>query len=225
MDQQEMERVSFRVRDCALVAIATGDQAQNLRELRDHILNAHPGCIYYHFWGGLLRPRFVDREYNNDFAAWARHGLHDGPLAERLSVVDPTEYQNLEEIRQELIDIVEERLDEMEHVPWAKNDQRFQFLRSQIIVFNTDLHLSEPEQLATVVADMSPSSTFYHFIDARRRTDDSVDDFRAWLAGFAPDYDDLCDILADVDPFFQSLNDLRLQITLLFKDYFGGNGS
>jgi len=33
----------FAVKDCALIAIATGVQAYNLRELRDKLTNIHPG--------------------------------------------------------------------------------------------------------------------------------------------------------------------------------------
>ena len=48
----------FIVKDCALIAIATGIRAQNLRELRDRLRDIDLNCVYYHFWGGLLRPRF-----------------------------------------------------------------------------------------------------------------------------------------------------------------------
>ncbi len=53
----------FSVKDCALVTIATGKKAQNLKEMREHLLNIHLGSVYHHFWGGLLRPRFDEPEY------------------------------------------------------------------------------------------------------------------------------------------------------------------
>ncbi|HIE48161.1 TPA: hypothetical protein EYP84_04665, partial [Candidatus Bipolaricaulota bacterium] len=77
----------FKVKDCTLIAIATGVQAQNLRELREKVETVHPGSIYYHFWGGMLHSRFEEPEFNNDFAAWVRHALHDPVLAERLAVI------------------------------------------------------------------------------------------------------------------------------------------
>ena len=46
------------VKDYALVTIATGKKAQNLKEMREHLLNIHLGSVYHHFGGGLLRPRF-----------------------------------------------------------------------------------------------------------------------------------------------------------------------
>ena len=218
---EDASSIGFRIRDCALAAIATGRRAQNLREFRDILYDVHPESIYYHFWGGLLRPRFVDREYNNDFAGWARHSLHDKVLSERLAVVDPNDFPDIENLRQELLDVIEERLDENEHVPWTKSDQRFEFIRSQIVVFDTGVTLAKPEDLATVADQLSPASIFYHFIDARRRTGDGDDDFRAWLGGYRPAYDELCDQLAGVEPYFQSLTELGQQIAGIFKAYFG----
>ena len=37
------------VKDCALVTIATGKKAQNLKEMREHLLNIHLGSVYHHF--------------------------------------------------------------------------------------------------------------------------------------------------------------------------------
>ena len=73
----------FIVKDCALIAIATGLRAQNLPELRNRIQEIPQACLYYHFWGGLLRSKFDDPEFPNDFAYWARHSLQDKILAER----------------------------------------------------------------------------------------------------------------------------------------------
>ena len=62
----------FSVKDCALVTIATGKKAQNLKEMREHLLNIHLGSVYHHFWGGLLRPRF-----DEPFWPEATHGLRE----------------------------------------------------------------------------------------------------------------------------------------------------
>jgi hypothetical protein len=214
----------FAIKDCALTAIATGRRAQNLRELRDKLLTVHPGSIYYHFWGGLLRPSFVEPEYNNDFAAWAYHGLRDRILAERLAVIDPTDFENLEDLRQELIEVIEERLDEVEVVPWSKSDQEFHFIRSQIVVIDTHNTITDPAELVSLIPHLPVSSIFYHFIDARRRTEGSTDDFRAWLVGFKEDYGKLAGNLAEIDPYFSSLIDLRDQLAMVFSDYFVNRG-
>lgn len=212
--------IDFAVKDCALAHIATGDRAQTLRELRDILRDVHAGCIYHHFWGTLLRPQFSYREYNNDFAAWCYESLHDRPAAERLSAIDPANYADLEDLRQEVIDVIETSLDESELVLVARADQQFHFVRSVIVVFDTHRRLQEPSQLADALPEMSPGSIFYHFIDARRRDPVGVDDFRAWMMGLGEEYLPLCNSLAEVDPYFESLHVLRTHLSELFTAYF-----
>lgn len=212
---------AFAVKDCALISLATGRRAQNLRELREILFGINPGSLYYHFWGGLLQPRFEEREYNNDFAAWARHGLHDNALAERLAVIDPAGHGDLEGLRRELIDVIEARLDEIDHVPWARLDQQFEFIHSQIVVFDTRKRVESPEDLAALISTLSTSSIFYHFIDARRRSERNVDDFCAWLSTFGAEQDALCEQLAAVDPYFLPLTELRRQLAALFAGQYG----
>ena len=212
----------FVIKDCALAAIATGVRAQNLRELADRLQTIHPGSIYYHFWGGLLRPHFDDPEYNNDFAAWIRHALHDIELAERLGVIDPADYTDLEALRQDLLEVLEQHLDATDSHSWAERDNQFHFLRSQIVVFDTQRTIQQPEDLVQVIPTLSVGSIFYHFIDARSRAPHSVDDFRVWLSRFDGRYTDVCVALAAVDPYFVSLIELRENLTAIFRRYLGG---
>ena len=213
--------LSFAIKDCALAMIAEGRRAQTLRELRDALRDIHPGCIYHHFWGTLLRPQFSDREFNIDFATWCHHGLHDSAIAERLAVIDPADFADLEGLRQELIEVIDERLDETEMVLFARADQQFHFARSVIVVFDTHKRLSQPRELVEAVPQMSVGSIFYHFIDARRRDPVSVDDFRAWLMGLGPEYEGLCESVAEVDPYFESLFVIRQRLTEVFSQHLG----
>ena len=189
----------FAVKDCALVAIATGRRARNLFELRDEIRTIDPASIYFHFWGSLLRPTFDDPRFNNSFAIWADHALHNTALAERLSVIDPTDFEDMEELRARVVAVIDQDLARGEQVTSAPEGGAFDFIRSQIVIFDTGKSIVDPADLPDAVAEMSRTSVFYHFIDARRRTPDSVDDFRTWLTdidrtGFA----ELCNRLASI---------------------------
>lgn len=216
-----MEEVyPFIVKDCALIQIATGLKAQSLKDLREYIASVDIDCIYYHFWGSLMAPTFEEPEFSNDFASWIYRELHDPLLAEKLSVLDPCEYDDLENLRTELIDIIEQRIDELDYMPVAKPDKQFHFIKGFLVVFDTYKRIENPIDLAVEVPKMSTGSIFYHFIDARRRTVGRLDDFRAWLYGFGDKYIDLCDELAEVDPFFISLADLREILSDIFKKYF-----
>jgi len=221
MSNQGKDNRAFAVQDCALAAIASGQRAYNLRELRDKLLEIDLGSIYYHFWGGLLRPRFDDPEYHNDFAIWARYGLEDAILAERLGIIDPTDFAGMESLREQVIMVAEERLDESEEIPAAKRDHPFYFVRSQIVVFDTHARIEHPEELVDAIALMSVGSIFFHFVDARRRTTTGEDDFRSWLRTCFEGFEDLCETLGKVDPFFSGLTALRKRLTDVFSSYFG----
>ena len=212
----------FIVKDCALLNIAVGKKAANLKEMRDHLLDIPLGSIYHHFWGGLLRYRFDEPQYNNDFAEWVRYSLQDNILAERLSIIDPSAFADLESLRQAMLEVIEQRLDETETITWAELDMQFQFVSSQVIVFDTREKIQEPKQLVEAVSKMSGGSLFYHFIDARRRSPEMMDDFRLWLRPFGDPYKDLCSQLASVDPYFVTLVELRTQLTNLFVHFFQG---
>ncbi len=213
--------LEFAIKDCAVGSIATGRRAQTLRELRDVLRDVHPGCIYHHFWGTLLRPQFSSREYNNDLAAWCHDCLHDNTAAERLAVVDPADYADIEELRQELIEIIDARLDETDVVLFTRSDQQFHFVRGVIVVFDTTRRLADPHELPQTLPEMSVGSIFYHFVDARGREPIGVDDFRAWLMGLGPEYGAVIDDIAEIEPYFESLFVLRDRLTELFIRHLG----
>jgi len=210
----------FAVNDCAMITIASGVKAQNLREFRSGLQQISLGSIYHHCWGRLLRPLFDEPEYNNDFASWAHRALHDKPLAEQLSMVIPTDFDNLEDLRREMVEVVEQRLDESEYVPWARADQQFHFLQSQIVVFDTGARFQHPSEIVSELLNFSTGSIFYHFIDARSRIPERYDDFTAWLSGYGEDFKELCRNLCSIDPYFSSLKEIRLIVSNVFKNFF-----
>jgi len=217
-------KAPFAVKDCALITIAAGTKVQNLKEFAMALKEVPLGSIYHHFWGRLLRPLFDEPEYNNDFASWAYRGLNDKPLAEQLSMVIPTDYKDLELLRQEMIEVVEQRLDQSEYVPWAKGDQQFHFLKSQIVVFDTGIRYDHPTELLPQITSLSTGSIYYHFIDARNRTEERVDDFSSWLMGFGDEFKKLAQSLCSVDPYFSSLKEIRLIVSNIFQTFFEQGG-
>ncbi len=125
----------------------------------------------------------------------------------------------MEDLRRELIEIIEERLDENELVPWAAAHQQFHFIRSQIVVFDTGIRIDKPEELKELIPQFTVGSIFYHFVDARRRTANRNDDLSEWLKGFGNSYDQLLAQIAAMDPYFKSLTELRAQLGSIFKEY------
>jgi hypothetical protein len=210
----------FAITDCALIAIATGEKAQNIREMHNRLMRTYDeGVIYYHFWGGLLRPHFVDPEYQNHFAGWAYHDLHDRRLAEKLSIINPAHYTSIQELRQEVIEVFEERMDEEDAASRVEAEHPFFFMRSQIVVFDTRLRVATPEELTGLIPELSLGSLFYHFIDSRRRNASGGDDFTEWLKCLGGRYQSLADQIKTIDPYFNSLIELRENLAACFTSH------
>jgi hypothetical protein len=209
----------FAVKDCAMIAMSAGRHARSLRELSMHLQAVELDSIYQHFWGGRMRPQFDEPEFQNDFASWIRHELHDHVLSEQLGVLDPTDYTNLEDLRAELVETIEQRLAKNDYLNWAQAEQPFTFVKAQIVVFDTHRRIRDVEELGHVFPHLSLGSVFYHFIEARRREPMGIDDFRAWLALFNGQHQQLIERLAAVDPYFGSLSDLRDRISEATNKY------
>jgi hypothetical protein len=214
----------FYVKDCALASIATGIKAQSLSEFSERLKIIPAESIYYHFWRGSIETSYAPGAYFNDFSLWAHYHLHDDVLAERLALLDPSEYVDLERLRSDIIDICESRMDEQDGASSYVRAESFHFIRSKIVVFNTAFQLEHPSDLVKTVPELSRSSIFYHMIDARRREPQRMDDFSVWIDGFGTEFQPLVESFRKVDPYFITLADLQRRIIEDVNQFFLKNG-
>src|SRR6058998_4248391 len=91
---------------CVELRQALDRHALDERELMDRLEEVPAGSIFYHTHGYFLRHRPMTTAYGNDFARWAAVEVRDQALAERLAVVDPFAFRDLESLREELVTIV-----------------------------------------------------------------------------------------------------------------------
>ena len=121
-----------------------------LRELRDRIAACGENVLYHHFCETTLRPTFDDPDYRNDFAVWAKLYLRDRVLAERLGILDPYPFGNMEELRTATLDIIDDRLGELAMIPWVKAGDEFLFKEATTVVFDTGerIRVNTPEGAA-----------------------------------------------------------------------------
>jgi hypothetical protein len=203
----------FIVRNCTLLARMSGiKEAANLRELRERVAACGENVLYHHFCETLLRPSFDNPDYHNDFAVWAKLNLDDRVLAERLGILDPYSLGSLEMLRGAMLDILDERLNELPMNPAVNKGDEFFFLEATTVIFETGEIIEEPSQLPEKISNMTTGSIFYHFIEARRRTADCLDDFSAWLSLFGDKGAWYASQLRSIDFSFLTLAEMRKTI-------------
>jgi hypothetical protein len=216
---------NFIVRDCTLLTRMGGiREAANLRELRERVAACGENVLYHHFCETLLRPSFDNPDYHNDFAVWAKLYLDDRVLAERLGILDPYSIGSLEDLRGTMLDIFDERLSELPINPAVSKGNEFFFLEATTVVFDTGDVIEDPSHLAATVANMTNGSIFYHFIEARRRTPDRMDDFSEWLSLFGDSGAGLADMLSSIDFSFLTLAEMRKVLVERLGGSGGDNG-
>jgi hypothetical protein len=210
MSHSETINMPFAVKDCALITRMAGvDTAVNLRELRERVKVCPEACLFHHFMETLVRPSFDDPEFRNDFAVWSARYLRDRILAEKLGILNPYKFDNLQALRDTVIDIIDDRLSELPFVPTVPKGDDFIFMQAATVVFDAGVTLESPYELLQVLPKMSYSSIYYHFVEARRRTADKVDDFTAWCYGMDDECKNLIEVFRGIDFYYMTLPELK----------------
>ncbi len=210
----------FAVKDCAIITQTGGlDSAINLRELKERIILCPIQCLYFHFCETLIRPTFDNPEFRNDLALWASTHLRDGVLAEKLGIINPYGFADLEKLREKVIEIIEDRLSELQSLPSVPRGEGFILMRAATVVFDTGVKMTSPEDIRKYLPDMSNSSIYYHFLEARRRTPDRTDDFTFWLQFLKNKPQPLIDAFSQIDFSFLNLSELKQELIKTVDKY------
>jgi len=64
-----------------------------------------------------LRHKYVAGPYPNDFATWAAIQVRDRVLEEKLAILEPYDFENLEVLRAEIVTTIEEHLSNCRSFP------------------------------------------------------------------------------------------------------------
>lgn len=210
-------RAPFEFSDYEGIVVATGWEARNLRELLDVVRRAPAEVIHHHLFRAPLGHRSGTSDYPNDFGSWAAEALGDPALAEKLSSLDLLRRSDIELTRTAVIDVLEEHLDTVATVPWARPGFEFHFASGIFFALPGLREAWTLGELRDGIAESPLSSLYYHFHEARLRGDDDEDDFSRWIE------DELgqptvADRLRRIDFYLFSLEELRDRIVFLLRD-------
>lgn len=209
---------NFLIYDCALLTRTSGlPAALNLRELRERLASCSSNVIYHHFCETPMVASFDNPDYRNDVAVWVKLHLGDRVLAERLGIIDPYAFFDMEELRTLTLDLIDERLSELPFVPSAPDGSEFFFMESTTVVFDTGRTIEHPRDLASSILTMTGSSIYFHFLEARRRHPENIDDFSSWLMDSPEKYHSEVKALHSIDFSFYTLSELRNELAKMLS--------
>lgn len=201
----------FSFFECVSLIQPTGKQAGSLEELLALLKEVEPSVIYHHTHQYYLKASVEAPEYPTDFAAWAAEGLGERALAEKLACVDLYSLNDLEAIRGALVQTVEDYLKAFPSPGPCLPGWEFFFNKSVTVVVPTGREVYTLKEFCTTLKDVGTSSIYYHFFESRLRLAQAVDDISRWLAEGLGRHDLSREVRA-VDPYFYSLEDLRVEL-------------
>jgi hypothetical protein len=208
----------FAVFDCSLARLAIGRSCSNLRELLAALRDIPDNVLEHHMLRCPLEDHFELYEFPNDLARWCWDDLGDHVVGEQLGLVDPYRYRSTVEMRAKLIEILEDRLWNLDHIPWCRPGLELHLLASRLVAYDTGQRIPTPVALAEAIPQMSLRSLFFHVHEARRRTDGASDDFSLWLEQREVN-PALIHRLRAIDFYFLNLNQLRRELVEVFGQY------
>lgn len=195
----------------------TGARARDVGELLDGVAEAPLASIFHHTHGFLLGHRFTAPKFINQFAKWAYRELHAQALAERLSAIDPQDFPDLEDLRWEIVRLLDEYVREAHIVPRVVHGQPFHFLRSWLQTVPTGAEAHDLPGLRRAIASSDASAIYYHLIEARRSLQRPGGSLAAWIRDHL-EMPDLARRVASIDTFMYSLEDLRVRLLEVLQD-------
>ena len=194
-----------------------GVRAENERHLADLIDEVSLDSIYYHTHGFFLRHKFVAGAYPNDFATWAAVQVRDRVLGERLAMVDPAQFPNLQALREELVSVIDDHLRGLQVVPSALLGEPFEFIQSRTVEIPTGTEVRTLEEFRNALLDVDASAIYFHLVEARMRLGRGQNDFAAWLE-YGLGLQALAAKVRAVDPYAGSLERARTRLIQLCDD-------
>ena len=124
----------------------------------------------------------MERVYPNDFAQWVAMEVRDHVLGERLAVVDPFDYGELDALRGQLISIIDDHLSRTPIVPRVMFGEPFYFNKSLIIQVLTRIEVRTLQEfLERTPSEVEVSAIYFHVFEARHRLKHEESDFSAWI--------------------------------------------
>jgi hypothetical protein len=199
----------FEFRQCVSILKATGKKAANVRELRELIRTVSDDCIFHHTYQYFLKGHIM--EYTNDFAHWVGKNLEESALSELLSNIDPYDFLKINDLRNELIKVIDEYLTAFPEPRVALAGEEFHFNETVTLIFPVGIKARNLAEFLTAMKYVNTASIYYHFYEARMRLGGGVDDFSRWVED-AFGKKELADRIRAIDPFMHRMEDIKKHI-------------
>jgi hypothetical protein len=210
----EVAKDPFFFTGCWELREMVGRSARDEQQLLEAIEEIPLDSISYHTHSFFLRHKYIAGPYPNDFATWSAIQVRDRVLGEKLGILDPYDFENLEALRTEIVNIIDEHLSQLQTIPQVIYGEPFHFMQSRIIEVPTGLEARTLTEFKNILATVDASVVYYHNFEAMLRLGRRKGDFALWIEEQL-DLPDLAKKISSIDFYMISLEFIRKRIVQL----------
>jgi hypothetical protein len=192
-----------------------GRAAADVKELLTGLEGVPSTSIYHHTHRYLEQHRYFSPAHPNDFSYWITNALGMKALGEEVASIDILQFQDIEELRQEIIGVLKCCLAKKMVLRKCLSGEEFRFLSSRIFVFPTPFVANGLEEFIGALEKVTIHSLYFHMFEARMRLKKNDNDFSHWLRDLG--YFALAEKVSCLDPYTYTLEGLRNKIINLVK--------
>ncbi len=220
----KVARTPFAFVGCTELREILGPKAEDALQLMDLLEEVPIASIYHHTHQYFLRHQYLTGPYPNDFATWAATQVRDRVLGERLGVIDPYDFETMEDLRDALVTVIEDHLSKLSVVPRVEDGKPFYFMQSRLVEVPTGITAETLQGFRDGVATVDASAIYYHFHAARIRRNGREGDFPIWVEREL-EMPELAQGLRTIDPYMFSLEQLRDRLVQICDTFLIPEGS
>ncbi|HAP67847.1 MAG TPA: hypothetical protein DCQ99_08755 [Nitrospinae bacterium] len=205
--------IPFEFKQYTSIIKSTGKKAKNLHDLREGISAVSKESIFHHTYQYSLKAHVL--EYTNDFAQWAGESIEERALSEILSNIDPYAFKDIDGLRKELLNVIDDYLKNFPEPRDAVSGNEFYFNEAVTFIFPAGIRVKNLAEFLMAIKYIDASSIYYHFYESRRRLG-GIDDFSKWFEDELGKKE-LSEKIRLIDPFMHNIEKIREHISELLE--------
>lgn len=209
---------TFEFTTAAHVIRICGQRATTLRDLHQQLAQASDATIFHHTFQSLEAHHYLTEGFTNDFAQWVLAALNENPLAEQLAAVDVRDYVSVAELRERLVTLVGEYIEQNPAGCDRPGFEPFYFCETVDVTVPTGVRARTLEEFVRGLEHISISSVHFHFLTSRLRLQLVSNDFSVWFRT-SLDLPELAEQVERIDIYTNTLEGVRAKIMALAQPW------
>ncbi len=204
----------FKFMTSSSLVTVCGPKAGNIRELLEGINAVSGSSIYHHSHQVYREWQAFGRPPIHDFGYWVTEVLRERSLGEKLSMIDPTQYDDIRSFRKALAGVIDRHLEDRPLLNQCPPGSEFTFCESTSVIVDTGVTASDIEGFIQALGRVTNRSLYYHLFEARLRLKRTDNDFSIWFRDQLRE-EGLAAEISQLDISIQTLEQIRARILLI----------